>query len=350
MAERDPVAAESLEDVAARARVSTASVSRALRGLPGVSDSTRQRILAAAAELDYAISPAASRLASGRTCTIGLVVPYVNRWFFSQVITGVERYLRRAGFDLLLYNLGDDAGRERFFATMPLRRRVDAVLVLSLPLTEPEAETLRSLGVPLAVVGAVIEGFACIGIDDMAGANVAVQHLVNLGHRDIAMITGGLDMPMYRPTPLQRRAAYLDVLNRAGIAYDPRLEVDGGFTIAGGAHAMSELLGRRRQLTAVFAQSDEMAFGAMKALHRACLRVPEHVSVVGFDDHDMADLLDLTTVRQPVLKQGEEAARMLLEALDGQSGAHPAPLVLPTALVIRDTTAPPSPAKAADGM
>lgn len=331
----------SLEDVASRVGVSAATVSRALRGLSGVSAATRARIVATAAELDYAISPTASRLASGRTHTVGVVVPYVNRWFFSQVITGVEERLRGAGFDLLLYNLGDDAGRERFFAEMPLRRRVDAVLVLSLPLTEAEAATLRSLGVPLGIVGATIDGFVSVRIDDVAAAGTAVQHLINLGHRDIALISGGLRVPMHFTTPLERRQAYIDVLAGHGIGYDPSLEAAGEYTVAGGERAMSELLGRARQPTAVVAQSDEMAFGAMKAIRRAGLRVPQDISVIGFDDHDMADLLDLTTVGQPVLEQGEQAARMLLDLLASGESPDAEPLVLPTTLIVRNSTAPP---------
>jgi hypothetical protein len=142
------VTVRSLDDLVRRVGVSAATVSRALRGLPGVSASTRARIVVAAPELEYAISPCASRLASGRTRTVGAVVPYVNRWFFGQVITGFERRLREAGYDLLLYGLGDEAGRERFFGEMPLRRRVDAVLVIGLPLTDNEAAALRFGGRP----------------------------------------------------------------------------------------------------------------------------------------------------------------------------------------------------------
>ena len=122
--------AASIEDVARLAGVSIATVSRALRGLPDVATTTRDRVLDAAAELDYVASPFAARLASGRTATVGVVVPFVNRWFFAEVIDTVETALRKAGFDLLLYNLGDEAGRTRFFDVMPMRKRVDAVLVV----------------------------------------------------------------------------------------------------------------------------------------------------------------------------------------------------------------------------
>lgn len=333
----------SLNDVAERAGVSTATVSRALRGLPVVSEPTRARIVAIAEELGYVISPSASRLASGRTHTVGVVVPYVNRWFFAQVIVGVEQELRSNGYDLLLYNLGGDVGRERFFSEMPLRRRVDAVLVLSLPLSDTEVARLRALRIPIGLVGGRVEAFACVRIDDVAGAATAVRHLVNLGHREIALISGGTDVPMHFTTPLDRRRGYLDVLAEAGIAYSPELEATGDFTVAGGERAMSQLLGRSRRPTAVFALSDEMAFGAMRALRRAGLRVPQDVSVVGFDDHEMADLLELTTVAQPVVQQGAAVARLLLDQLAAGS-ADPAQQVLslPTQLIVRGSTAPPN--------
>lgn len=332
----------SLEDVAQRVGVSPATVSRALRGLPRVSEATRARVVAAAQELGYVISPSASRLASGRTNTVGVVVPYVNRWFFGQVIVGVEQVLREAGFDLLLYNLGTEAGHDRFFMDMPLRRRVDAVVVLSLPITELEAEILRSLEVPVGLIGSFAYEFPQVGIDDVAGATTAVRHLTNLGHRDIALISGGPDVPMHFTAPADRRRAYLDVLASVGVGYDPELEADGGFTMAGGEQAMAQLLARARRPTAVVTQSDEMAFGALRAIRRAGLRVPQDISIVGFDDHDMADLLDLTTISQPVAEQGATCARLLLDWLaSGESPAQPT-VVLPTRLIVRGSSAPPA--------
>lgn len=330
----------SLEDVAERAGVSPATVSRALRGLPRVSARTRARIVAVADELGYVISPSASRLASGRTHTVGVVVPYVNRWFFGQAITGVEQVLRAGGFDTLLYNLGNEGGRERFFREMPLRRRVDGVIVLTLPLSEYEADRLRQLQVPVALLGASVEPFGCVRIDDVAGASTAVRHLTNLGHREIGLISGGSQVPMDFTPPRDRRQAYIDVMSSVGVEYDPDLEANGQFTVAGGEQALSELLGRNRRPTAIFAQSDEMAFGAIRALRLSGLSVPDHMSVVGFDNHDMADLLDLTTVGQPVVEQGEAAASLLLDRLAAGGDPGYELRLLPTRLIIRGSTAP----------
>src|SRR3954452_7405691 len=180
----------SIEDVARRAGVSIATVSRALRGLPDVATATRDRVLAAAAELNYVASPFAARLASGRTSTVGLVVPFVNRWFFAEGIATVETALRQAGFDLLLYNLGDAAGRARLFDVMPVRKRVDGVIVASLVLDDDEFEQLTRLDRPVGLLGLPRDGFLSSRIDDDAGARTAVEHLIAMGHRRIGLIGG----------------------------------------------------------------------------------------------------------------------------------------------------------------
>jgi len=329
----------SIEDVAARAGVSTATVSRALRGLPNVSSRTRQRVQDAARALDYVVSPSASSLATGRTSTVGVIVPFVGRWFFGQVISGAELELRKAGYDMLLYAVGSDESRRRFFGELPLRRRVDAVLILTLPLTEKEVASLAGLRLPTAMVGATVEGFSSVRIDDIAGAAKAVNHLINLGHERIGMITGAGIEPARFTAPEERREGYLRALGAAGLAADPTLQVDGEFTIAGGGRAMAALLSASRPPTAVFAHSDEMAFGAMRAIRSAGLRCPEDISVVGFDDHEMAELLDLTTVAQPVREQGGLAARQILAALAGE--VVPTHEIVETHVVIRGSTAPP---------
>jgi DNA-binding LacI/PurR family transcriptional regulator len=332
--------ATGMEDVAARAGVSTATVSRALRGLPHVSEETRRRVLAAAEELDYVISPTASRLATGRTGSVGVVVPYVGRWFFGQVVAGAALELRAAGLDLLLMAIPDEPSRRRFFEEMPLRRRVDAVLTVALPLRVDEVESLRALEVPVTFVGSTAEGVSSVGIDEVAGARVAVQHLVNLGHERIAMIGGGEESLAFT-VPAERRAGYRAALRAGGLGVDARLDVPGDYTPSGGQRAMADLLAMRDPATAVFVQSDEMALGAIRAVRRAGLRVPGDVSIVGFDDHELAEYTDLTTVAQPVYEMGVRAGRQIRAALDG--GA-PTAEILPTHLVIRGTTAPRVPA------
>jgi LacI family transcriptional regulator, repressor for deo operon, udp, cdd, tsx, nupC, and nupG len=327
-----------IDAVARRAGVSTATVSRALRGLPNVSQQTRARVLAAARDLDYVISPSASRLASGQTRSIGVVTPYLGRWFFGQVLSGAEEVLHAAGYDVLLYALPDEATRADFFARMPLRRRVDGVLILTLPMRDSELEQLAALGVPVASVGVPGPGVSCVSIDDAAAARVAVNHLVNLGHERIALIGGGLSEPIHFTVPHDRQAGYRGAMADAGLRAPAGCEADGAFTFAGGEAAMADLLALPTPPTAVFAESDEMAMGAMRTVRHSGLRCPDDISIVGFDDHELAEMMDLTTIAQPVHEQGRVAAQMLLDRI---AGAQASDRQLPTRIVLRSSTSPP---------
>jgi LacI family transcriptional regulator, repressor for deo operon, udp, cdd, tsx, nupC, and nupG len=332
--------AASIEDVARRAGVSIATVSRALRGLPDVATATRDRVLEAASALDYVASPFAARLASGRTATVGVVVPFVNRWFFAEVIDTVETSLRRAGFDLLLYNLGDEGGRERFFDVMPMRKRVDGVLVVSLMLADEEIAALQSLGCPVGLLGLQRDGFLSTRIDDVGSARMAVTHLTDLGHRRIGLIGGDTDDPMRFTPPLHRADGYHEALAAVGVEPDPALEVLGYFTIGGGEEACRTLMALPDPPTAIFSESDEMAYGALRALRRLGLRVPQDVAIIGFDDHPTAELMDLSTIHQPVPEQALDAGTRLLAAVATPRNGADDDVVLATELVVRGSTDP----------
>lgn len=336
---RRPGTGVDIQAVARLAGVSTATVSRALRGLPNVSAEARAKVLAAARELDYVTSPSASRLASGQTHSIGVVTPYLGRWFFGQVLSGAEEVLHAAGYDVLLYALPDEAARSAFFARMPLRRRVDGVLVLTLPMEDPEIEQLRALGVPIASVGVPGPGISCVSIDDADAARLAVNHLINLGHEAIALIGGGASEPIHFTVPNDRLAGYRGAMADAGLPVPAGYEADGAFTYAGGEAAMASLLSLPNPPTAVFAESDEMAMGAMRTIRHSGLRCPDDVSIVGFDDHELAEMMDLTTIAQPVNEEGRIAAQVLLEQL---SGAAPTDRRVATRIVLRSSTCPPA--------
>ncbi|HLU59454.1 MAG TPA: LacI family DNA-binding transcriptional regulator [Pseudonocardia sp.] len=328
-----------IRDVAEAAGVSIATVSRALHGLPRVSEETRRRVLAAAAELRYVASPSAASLASGQTNAIGVVAPFVNRWYFAVIVHSAEERLRKAGYDLLLYSLGTNAHeRRRAFAGTLLRKRVDGVLVLGLHPTPEEVAALSAVGGPVAIVGAEVPGWASVRIDDEAAARCAVRHLLDLGHRRIGFIGG--DDELHTAMPADRRLGYRAELAAAGLPTRPELEAVGGFTVTGGHDAAERLLALPERPTALFAASDEMAMGALQAARRSGLRVPEDVSVIGIDDHEMAHLMELTTVAQPVVAQGTLAAEMILAALTEPERPPPA-VTVPTELVVRGSTGPP---------
>jgi DNA-binding LacI/PurR family transcriptional regulator len=189
---------------------------------------------------------------------------------------------------------------------------------------------------PIGVLGAHHPGFYSVRIDDVASAKLAVNHLLDIGHRRIALIGGDTDDPMRFTPPHHRLTGYHEALQAAGAELDESLERLGYFTVEGGETAMVELLALPERPTAVFAESDEMAYGAMRAIRRAGLRVPQDVAVIGFDDHATADLLDLTTIRQPVAEQGAELARAVLASLVDLR--EPRDIVLKTELVVRGST------------
>jgi DNA-binding LacI/PurR family transcriptional regulator len=329
-----------IDDVAQAAGVSTATVSRALRGLPNVSEATRLRVLAEAARLGYVPTPSASSLATGRTRTIGVLTPWVNRWFFANVIEGAERALRDLGYDVLLYtfDVRRTSSRRRVDPSV-LRHRVDGTLVVGLPLDDDEVRSLVGLGRPLAFVGSGPADQGTVRLADVATGRAATRHLLDLGNRVIGHVTGLPDLVSSWSPPVERARGYVCALEEAGVVVEPDLEVNGDFDVAGGRESTAELLRRRPDVTAVFAASDEMAMGAILAARDLGLRVPEDLSVVGVDGHDLGELVGLTTIAQDAYQQGFDAALLLLEMING--APVPESLTYPTELVRRGSTAPP---------
>jgi len=333
-----------IRDIAREAGVSTATVSRALRGLPNVDPVTRAKVQSVAERLDYVVSPAASRLASGRAGSIAVISPFVARWYFATVLSGVERVLQRSDLDLLLFSVGDPSETHRVPPHRKLRRRVDAFLIIALEAASPDLRELFEFDLPITLIGSQREGVASVSIDDVVGGRTATQHLINLGHRRIAIISGR-QLPSPFTPERDRYRGYLEALESAGLTPEPGFVTHGYFTVEGGADAMTSLLALPEPPTAVFAISDEMAFGALRALRRHGLQAGRDVSIVGFDGHDMADLLDLTTVVQPVEELGAQAARALLDrVLDPSS--EPRQVQLATKLVVRGSSGPPNRARA----
>ncbi|MER5529819.1 LacI family DNA-binding transcriptional regulator [Streptomyces sp. NPDC002677] len=328
-----------MADVARAAGVSMATASRALNNESGVAEATRRRVLAVAEELSYVVSPEASRLAGGDTGRVAVVVPHISRWFFAALLEGLESVLRAADLDVLLYHVDGIEDRHDFFHRLPARRKVDAVVVLAFPVGEEEQRRLELMGVTIIAAGGQHAPYPNVSIDDETAGRQAMDHLLFLGHRRIAMIAAVDPDQPDDVQPSARSNAYYDALRDAGIPADERLVVTVDWGGGQGADAMAKLLSQPEPPTAVYAHSDEVALGAIRTLRRAGLRIPDDMSVIGIDDHPVAELTDLTTVRQPVREQGELAGRMLLSILRGEETEHD--VVVPTQLVIRGSTAPP---------
>lgn len=331
-------------DVAARAGVSVATVSRALRGLPGVSDATRAAVRAVATEMGYVASPSAAGLPTGRTRAVGVVSPIAHGWYFTAVSEGAQEVFAGSGYDVLRYGLVDvETQRRRVIDAQLLRKRLDALIVLSLPLTPPEVEALTAINRPVISIGPIVPGLPSIRIDDELVGRTATRHLVELGHRRIGFAGGDPSYHLGFPVAPDRQAGYEAVLREAGIEPDPGHVVPAKFLAASGADAYAELKRRGPLPTAMVTASDEVAMGLIHAARSDGVRVPEDLSVVGVDDHDLSWTCDLTTVAQPVRSQGRRAAQELLVRL-GDDGAAPGPEVItePIRLVVRASTAPPA--------
>jgi DNA-binding LacI/PurR family transcriptional regulator len=332
----------SIEDVAAAAGVSTATVSRAVRGLPRVSPATRAKILEVAGALGYVASSSASGLATGRTRTIGVLAPFVSRWFFSKAIEGADRELHARQYNLSLFNLGGHGShRERLFSKTMVYKQIDALLVLCMALSHEELDHLQKIDIPLVVVGGHVEECAYVGIDDYAAASTAVKHLIDLGHRDIALLHGDDETDLNFDVPRVRILAFQDVMAAAGLEVRPEWDEWGDFTLRSGQEAFRRLWGQPGQKpTAIFCASDEMAMGVIFEAQRVGIRVPEDLSVIGIDDHDFSEAMGLTTVAQRPDEQAELGTKMLLDELLGITGSVRS-AIAPHRLIVRRTTAQP---------
>ncbi len=322
----------SIRDVAKRAGVSASTASRALRPDSVVAAATRDHVLKAAADLAYSLprSPLRLRL-------ISVLARFPTQWYFAEAIAAVEQTLSDADYRMVLTDIGEPERRRRFFERVLPLGQIDGLVIVSTSFDRLERRALDRAGVPIAAVGGYAPGYPCVGIDEEAAARTATEHLIGLGHREIGMLafqpedSVGMDSARARARGFER--ALLD--NGLDLNREWTIQAKGS-RMDGGVRAAERLLSLPRLPTALFAMSDELAIGAIRAARRAGLTVPGHLSIIGFDDHEMAEFLDLTTIHQPVEQQAREAARMVIDEIEH----GPEKTALPVRLVVRGTTAP----------
>ena len=334
----------SIDDVAREAGVSTATVSRALSGRGPVAESTRRRVQAVAERLSYVASPTASGLATGRTLTIGVVVPHINRWYFSTVLDGVQSALLAHGYDLVLYDFNGDARqRKTVFDNFLLRKRLDAIIAINTEFTPEELDLVLGTHKPTVGIGGPQPGLRTLSIDDRAVAQLATEHLLSLGHTRIAHLGGDVDAELDFHVPSLRLAGYRDALLAAGIEPQQDWYQRCDYSMRDGYRAAQAVLADpRTRPTAIFAASDEMAFGAMVAAQELGISVPYELSIIGVDGHDMGEVFALTTVAQHPELQGAAAVELLMEELKPRSDRDaPVNLIFPYDLIVRRSTTKP---------
>jgi len=332
-----------LADVAKLAGVSKSTASRALSRRGSVSLSTRERVVAAAEELGFVPSSAAESLATGRSRNIAVVTPFINRWFYAEVIDGVESALIAAGYDLTLYRLTDDqVQRKALFDYFLVRKGVDAVIALTLFISDDEVQRLRKLGKPIVGIGGQIPGVPTFSIDDVATARRATEHLLALGHTKITHFGGDQEKQLDFEVHSNRLKGFREALRHANLSHSVDFFAE-DFDIPGGYRSALKALGDpQSRPTAIVAGSDEIAIGVIIAAREIGIRIPEDLSVIGIDGHPLGETFCLTTMNQHPSRQGSLAVTQALAQLGGTcEDSYDSHLQLQVDLEIRNSTAPP---------
>ncbi len=325
-----------VREVAAKAGVSTATVSRVLSGKGGVAEDLQRKVHEAARALSYRPNRAARSLRAGSSRTVGVLIPDIENPFFTSVICGIEEVLQSTGYSLLLANYNESPEREQIHvASLRAEGIAGLIFTASRAPTEEYRRMLQS-GMPMVAVSRVPDDLPIdmVGVDNAEGARTAVAHLITLGHRRIALING----PLSLNTARERQEGYRQAFRDAGLEVPEDLVRYGDFRQSGGYHAMQALLAATPPPTAVFSASNLMTLGVLQAIHERGLEIPADIAVLGFDDMPWATSLrpPLTAVAQPAQDVGRTAARLLLERI--QNGRLPRRrAVLPTRLIVRSS-------------
>jgi LacI family transcriptional regulator len=324
-----------INDVAKRANVSPVTVSRVLNGAPNVNDATRARVNAAIAELGYVPNVVARSLRVRRTRSIALILPDITNPFWPTVARGVEDAAQRNGYTVLLCNSDENSEKQARYLEVVISQQVDGVVIAPANSDASHLAPLRERDIPTVVMDRRVDGWDVDTVrgDSVGGAHMLTRHLVELGHRRIAMLTG----PANTSTSQERLAGYEAALTRAGLAMDGQLIRFGEFRQSSGEEMAREVLALAEPPTAIFAANNTIALGALGAIGERGLRVPQDVALVCFDEVSPSSQLFpfLTVAEQPAYEMGLEAAGMLFARLANAQTHTPRQIMLPTRLIVR---------------
>jgi len=329
-------------EVARAAGVSAATVSRVLAGVAGAtSEDTAVSVRQTAAKLGYVVNAVAAGLRSQQTRSIGLVLADVSNPFFGQLASGVENTLSDAGYSVILVNTTNSIEQEKRLVRLLIEKRVEALVVATSDTTGAHIREVVDLGMHVVLVDSELPGIKAesVVIDNVALAQAAVEHLLEMGHVDIAIVTGRLEAS----SDSGRFVGYRRALRRRGIDVNSEYVVCGELTFEGGQRVVQQLLKLSNRPTAIFVTNNEMTIGALVAISDAGLSLPKDISVIGFDDMDWYRIAkpSITAVRQPPYDMGRLAAERLLASLRRKRQSRPKRWLLNAELIIRESTSAP---------
>ena len=330
-----------LNDVARLAGVSSMTVSRVINNSGHIGPETRAKVNQAIVELGYMPNVLARQLRSKRTKTIALVLTDITNPFFTTIARGVEDTARAQGYAVMFCNTDESEAEELEYVRVLIQRRVDGVLLVPATDSSGSLQLLHKHGLPVVVLDRHVRSGQVdeVRTDSEAGAYLAIRHLIDLGHRRIAVLTGPADVS----TSMDRVAGYRRALAEESLEPDSRYILFGEYNDASGFEMTRRILAARPRPTALFAANNFIAFGAIQALREAGLSIPEEMSIAVFDDLPQGWVFDpfLTVVSQPAYEIGRRATELMLERLTGEAPAEPRTIVLPSELIARRSTAPP---------
>jgi LacI family repressor for deo operon, udp, cdd, tsx, nupC, and nupG len=331
--------AVTIRDVAKAAGVSVATVSRSLHGMNIISAKTREHVAQVARELGYELPIRIHP--DSRDRRIAVVLPFIGRWYFARIMEGIERVTREHGYEAVVLRPVDSTGEPMALADHLESFGIKGAIMISQLPSDNDLDILMKRKIPAVMIDMADKRFTSVTIDDVQVGRIATKHLIDLGHKKIAILTGDPNDPKNFSTPNDRRAGYHQALTAAKLPIDSKMEIHGDFTARGASAAVMRFLTQEEVPTAIFAASDEMAFGAMGAAKRLGLKVPEDISIVGVDDHDISETVGLTTVAQPIDTMAEMAAWQLIGRMNPESHQPIENYAMPVSLVVRQSTSAP---------
>jgi len=325
-----------IKDVAKQSEVSVATVSRILNDLGGYSEDTRKRVIQVIDEIGYRRNDIARNLKIKSSNTIAVLMPKVGTNFYTEILNGIQDSAHNSGYSVIICNVGDNGDRTEEYIKIMIERQVDGIIVCSLPPEKSLIENIVRVNIPVVLISTMYSGYSIpyIKVDDYKASYAAVEYLIKMGHRDIAMLGGN---PLDPIAGIPRLQAFIDALRNNKLKVKENLIKHNGFSFKDGITSMEQLLKEKEKFTAIFASCDEIAIGAISVDHKTGLKIPEDISIIGYDGTQIGEMCypPLTTLVQPFYDMGEKAVKILEKKISSSDNVES--LIMPFKIAERNT-------------